>query len=83
VLNAETFAQTNGSAWVIFVFHHLCEAHCGPYVISPAKFGAFLAFLQAEAANGVVVKTVAGVMDGGVKGSCDPVSGSGCDTSPR
>jgi hypothetical protein len=83
VLSAETFAQTNGSAWVIFVFHHLCEAHCGPYVISPAKFGAFLAFLQAESANGVVVKTVAGVMDGGVKGPCDPVSGSGCDTSPR
>src|SRR5439155_26735186 len=38
---------------VIFVFHHLCEAHshshCGPYVISPEKFAAFLDFLHSEA----------------------------------
>jgi hypothetical protein len=65
------------------VFHHLCDAHCGPYVISAAKFGAFLDFLQSEAANGVTVETVAGVMDGAVKGMCDPVSGAGCDTTPR
>ncbi|MDR2985461.1 MAG: hypothetical protein LBV34_11535, partial [Nocardiopsaceae bacterium] len=85
VLNAEAFAQTHGSAWVIFVFHHLCDAHmrCGPYVISPANFSAFLDFLHSQAANGVVVKTLAGVMDGPVKGKCDPVSGTGCDTTPR
>jgi len=85
VLKAEAFAQTQGSAWVIFVFHHLCDAHasCGPYVISPAKFGAFLDFLHSQAANGVVVKTMAGVMGGAVKGTCDPVSGTGCDTTPR
>ena len=86
VLSAETFAQTNGSAWVVFVFHHLCEAHshshCGPYVISPEKFGAFLDFLHGQA-SGVVVKTMADVMDGAVKGVCDPVSGVGCDTIPR
>jgi hypothetical protein len=52
-------------------------------VISAAKFGAFLDFLQSEAANGVTVETVAGVMDGAVKGMCDPVSGAGCDTTPR
>ena len=85
VFNAEASAQAHGSAWVVFVFHHLCDAHaqCGPYVISPAKFGAFLDFLHNQAANGVVVKTMAGVMDGAVKGKCDPVSGAGCDTTPR
>ena len=85
VFNAEASAQAHGSAWVIFVFHHLCDAHaqCGPYVISPAKFGAFLDFLHNQAANGVVVKTMAGVTDGAVKGKCDPVSGAGCDTTPR
>ena len=85
VFDAETFAQTNGSAWVIFVFHHLCDVHvhCGPYVISPAKFDAFLDFLNSEAGNGVVVKTMAGVMDGTVKGKCDPATGTGCDTTSR
>jgi hypothetical protein len=85
VFNAEASAQVQGSAWIIFVFHHLCDAHshCGPYVISPAKFSAFLDFLHNQAANGVVVKTMAGVMDGAVKGKCDPVSGTGCDTTPR
>ena len=83
VFNAEASAQANGSAWLVFVFHHLCDAHCGPYVISPDKFGTFLAFLQTQSANGVVVKTMADVMDGGVKGACDPVAGTGCDSTPR
>jgi hypothetical protein len=85
VLAAEAAAQTNGSAWTVFVFHHLCDAHshCGPYVISPEKFGAFLDFLAAEATNGVVVETMADVVGGSVNGSCDPVTGTGCDTTPR
>jgi Polysaccharide deacetylase len=83
VMAAEAAAQTDGSAWTIFVFHHLCDAHCGPYVVSAAKFGAFLDFLQAEAANGVVVETMAQVIGGSVLGPCDPVSGAGCDTTPR
>jgi hypothetical protein len=83
VLAAEASAQTNGSAWTILVFHHLCDAHCGPYVVSAAKFGAFLDFLQAESRNGVVVETMADVVGGDVKGPCDPVSGAGCDTTPR
>jgi hypothetical protein len=83
VFDAEASAQANGSAWLVFVFHHLCDAHCGPYVISADKFGAFLDFLQGQAANGVMVETVADVMDGAVLGSCDPVSGTGCDTTPR
>jgi hypothetical protein len=83
VLAAESSAQANGSAWTIFVFHHLCDAHCGPYVVSAAKFGAFLDFLKTEAANGVVVETMADVVGGAVKGPCDPVTGTGCDTTPR
>jgi hypothetical protein len=83
VVAAEASAQANGSAWTIFVFHHLCDAHCGPYVVSAAKFGAFLDFLQAEAANGVVVETMADVVGGDVGGPCDPVTGAGCDTTPR
>jgi hypothetical protein len=85
VLAAESAAQTDGSAWTIFVFHHLCDSHshCGPYVISGAKFAAFLDFLQAEAANGVVVQTMQQVIGGAAKGPCDPVTGSGCDTTPR
>jgi hypothetical protein len=85
VFNAEASAQANGSAWVVFVFHHLCGAHvhCGPYVIYPAKFDDFLGFLQGEEPDGVVVKTMAGVVGGAVKGKCDPVTGAGCDTTPR
>ncbi len=85
VLAAEAQAQAEGSAWTIFVFHHLCgaHAHCGPYVISDVKFAAFLDFLQAEAANGVVVQTMQQVIGGTVRGPCDPVTGSGCDTTTR
>jgi hypothetical protein len=85
VTDAETFAQSNGSAWVVFVFHHLCEkhAHCGPYVISADKFGGFLSFLRDQAAHGAVVETMADVMDGAVKGTCDPVNATGCDLTPR
>jgi peptidoglycan/xylan/chitin deacetylase (PgdA/CDA1 family) len=85
VLAAEAQAQADGSAWTIFVFHHLCgpHAHCGPYVISDAKFAAFLDFLQAEAANGVVVRTMQQVIGGPVRGPCDPLTDTGCDTTPR
>jgi len=83
VLAAEQFAQTNGSAWTIFVFHHLCPAHshCGPYVISRAKFNAFVSFLQSE--SGVTVSTMAGVIGGPVNPACDLDTGDGCDTTPR
>jgi peptidoglycan/xylan/chitin deacetylase (PgdA/CDA1 family) len=62
VLNAEA----NGG-WVQFVFHRLCE-QCGPYAISPAKFTAFLDFLQGEVASGrVAVETTAQVIGGPVQ----------------
>jgi peptidoglycan/xylan/chitin deacetylase (PgdA/CDA1 family) len=63
VLNAEA----NGGGWVQFVFHRLCE-QCGPYAITPAKFTAFLDFLQGEVAGGrVVVQTTAQVIGGQVQ----------------
>jgi Polysaccharide deacetylase len=85
VTAAESAAQPGQPAWTIFVFHHLCGAHdhCGAYVISPEKFGAFLAFLQEQAGSGVVVETMHQVIGGTVRGACDPVTGTGCDTSPR
>jgi hypothetical protein len=85
VLAAEAQAQADGSAWTIFVFHHLCgpHAHCGPYVISDVKFRAFLAFLQVEGGKGVVVQTMQQVIGGTVRGPCDPLTDTGCDTTPR
>ncbi len=82
---AEAQAQTDGSAWTIFVFHHLCgpHEHCGPYVISETKLRLFLSFLQAEAADGVVVETMQQVIGGPVRGSCDPATDAGCDLTPR
>jgi peptidoglycan/xylan/chitin deacetylase (PgdA/CDA1 family) len=60
-------AEANGGGWVQFVFHRLCE-QCGPYAISPAKFTAFLDFVQAEVAGGrVTVQTTAQVIGGEVQ----------------
>jgi peptidoglycan/xylan/chitin deacetylase (PgdA/CDA1 family) len=60
-------AEANGGGWVQFVFHRLCE-QCGPYAISPAKFTAFLDFVQAEVAGGrVTVQTTAQVVGGEVR----------------
>ena len=60
-------AEANGGGWVQFVFHRLCE-QCGPYAISPAKFTAFLDFVQAEVAGGrVTVQTTAQVIGGEVR----------------
>jgi peptidoglycan/xylan/chitin deacetylase (PgdA/CDA1 family) len=57
-------AEANGGGWVQFVFHRLCE-QCGPYAITPAKFTAFLDFLQGEVASGrVVVQTTTQVIGG-------------------
>jgi len=68
VLNAEA----NGGGWVQFVFHRLCE-RCGPYAITPAKFAAFLDFLQGEVAGGrVTVQTTAQVIGGPVQPPVDP-----------
>jgi peptidoglycan/xylan/chitin deacetylase (PgdA/CDA1 family) len=60
-------AEANGGGWVQFVFHRLCE-QCGPYAISPAKFTAFLDFVQTEVTGGrVTVQTTAQVIGGEVR----------------
>jgi peptidoglycan/xylan/chitin deacetylase (PgdA/CDA1 family) len=82
VLNAES-DSTQSTDWVQFVFHEVCDAstggHCGPYSIGPAKFTAFLDFLQGEVAAGrVVVQTTAQVIGGPLNPACDPSTGAGC-----
>jgi hypothetical protein len=85
VFHAEASAQAQGSAWIIFVFHHLCgaHAHCGPYVISPRQVRRVPGFPAQPGGQRGGGQDDGRVMDGAVKGKCDPVSGTGCDTTPR
>jgi peptidoglycan/xylan/chitin deacetylase (PgdA/CDA1 family) len=60
--------EAAGGGWVHLVLHHVCTGSgCDVYSISPATLDAFLAWLQARAANGTVVKTNAEVIGGTVK----------------
>ena len=52
-------------------------------MISETKLRLFLSFLEAEAADGVVVETMQQVIGGPVRGSCDPATDAGCDTTSR
>jgi len=86
VTNAEN-DTSQPSDWVQFVFHKVCDrstgGHCGPYSISPSKFGAFLDFLQGEVAAGrVMVETTAQVIGGPLNPACDPTTGTGCQPPP-
>lgn len=58
-----TEAESGGGGWVIFVFHHICGG-CDKYAVSLETFGEFAAWLGAQQANGLVVKTVGEAMDG-------------------
>lgn len=65
-------AEADGGGWLQFVFHGLCE-QCGPYAITPDKFGAFLDFLQSEVIAGrVTVQTTAQVIGGPVNPPVTP-----------
>jgi peptidoglycan/xylan/chitin deacetylase (PgdA/CDA1 family) len=90
VTNAEN-DSTQSTDWVQFVFHRVCDkstgGHCGAYSISPAKFDAFLTWLEGQVTQGLVqVKTTAQVIDQGTitynASKCDPSTGSGCVGSP-
>ena len=61
--NAVTAAAGNGGGWVPIVFHHICNG-CNVNSISATDFDAFLTWLQGQAGNGVVVKTMQQVLGG-------------------
>jgi peptidoglycan/xylan/chitin deacetylase (PgdA/CDA1 family) len=61
-----TLAEKNGGGWVQFLFHDICNG-CSDLAISAANFQNFLNFVQGQAANNVVVKTVAQVIGGPVQ----------------
>ena len=60
--NLVTGAQSQGG-WLPLVFHHVCDADCNSYSISPADLSAFLAWLSTQ---NVSVQTVQQVMGGPV-----------------
>ena len=57
-----TEAESAGG-WQPIIFHHVCNDDCDPYSVTPAIFGAFLAWLQTQ---NVSVETVNQVMGGTV-----------------
>jgi len=60
-----------GGGWVIFIFHHICDA-CDPFSIDLETFTAFAEWLGAQQANGLVVKTVGEVIGGDVRPAVEP-----------
>jgi peptidoglycan/xylan/chitin deacetylase (PgdA/CDA1 family) len=56
-----TAAENAGGGWVPLVFHHICDG-CPGYSVSSATLGSFLDWLNARAARGTAVMTVAQVM---------------------
>jgi peptidoglycan/xylan/chitin deacetylase (PgdA/CDA1 family) len=59
----------NGGGWMPIVFHHICDSNCDPYSVTPATFGAFLAWLNTQ---NVSVQTVAQVIGGSVQPAVSP-----------
>jgi peptidoglycan/xylan/chitin deacetylase (PgdA/CDA1 family) len=49
--------------WQPIIFHHICDNDCDPYSVTPAIFGAFLAWLQNQP---VAVENVSQVIGGTV-----------------
>jgi len=58
-----TQAENHGGGWVPLMFHDVCTG-CGDSSVSQADLNAFLAWLQARAPLGTVVKTMRDVIDG-------------------
>jgi peptidoglycan/xylan/chitin deacetylase (PgdA/CDA1 family) len=58
-----TEVENNGGGWAIFVFHHVCDG-CDQYAIKPEIFSEFAQWLGVQQFNGLVVKTVGGVIGG-------------------
>jgi hypothetical protein len=56
-----TRVLTNGGGWVPIVIHHVCNG-CNPYAMSAADLDGLLAWIQANAALGIQVKTMSQVI---------------------
>ena len=77
--NAVTAARQNGGGWVPIVIHHMCNA-CNIDYITPSDFNTFLDWLQGQAANNVVVKTMQEVVGGATQ---PQVPGPGLPPAPN
>jgi peptidoglycan/xylan/chitin deacetylase (PgdA/CDA1 family)/archaellum component FlaF (FlaF/FlaG flagellin family) len=64
--NAVLNAESQGGGWVPLVFHQICNA-CDANWITQSDFTSLLAWLQGQAANGVVVKRVQDVIGGSLQ----------------
>jgi len=70
-----TTAERNGGGWLPIVFHDLCDGCSsgsitsaeGPSAFAVSDFATFLTWLQGEAVNGVIVRTVQQVIGGPVR----------------
>src|SRR3954447_10635973 len=58
-----TDAQANGGGWVQIVMHHICDA-CATNAMSASLLTQFADWLDAQRANGIEVRTVAGALQG-------------------
>jgi MYXO-CTERM domain-containing protein len=69
-----TAASGTGGGWLIFVFHHLCDAPsgCDSLSIPSATLAAFLDWLVTQQAQGIAVKTLAEVIGGPVQPAVAP-----------
>ena len=76
---AVTAAKNNGGGWVPITFHHICNA-CDVNYITLANFKTFLDWLQGQAGNGVIVRTMQDVLGGSVQ-SAEP--GPGLPPAPN
>jgi peptidoglycan/xylan/chitin deacetylase (PgdA/CDA1 family) len=76
---AVTAAKNNGGGWVPITFHHICNA-CDVNYITLADFKTFLDWLQGQAGNGVVVRTMQNVLGGSVQPA---VPGPGLPPAPN
>ena len=77
--NAVTAARQNGGGWVPIVFHHICNG-CNVNSITASDFNTFLNWLQGQAANNVVVKTMQEVIGGATQ---PQVPGPGLPPAPN
>jgi peptidoglycan/xylan/chitin deacetylase (PgdA/CDA1 family) len=63
---AVTSAEQHGGGWVPLVFHDICNG-CSSVATTQGDFSALLDWLQQQAANGVVVRTVQQAIGGTVQ----------------